>query len=117
MEEFKILPIRNFDYVEKKEELDEFKELLASLKEEVYKLENDEAKSEITECLESESLQKVNDRKLKDSLFLTIGIIDKIKNLIEKYEVQNDSDEETKESSLGIIEKIEEHCEKYIGQI
>ena len=116
---FKIVPFRGPDYVEEKEKPDEFGKLLANLKEEVDKLENDEAKSKIIKYLKLEALGKVNDEELKSSLFITKEIIDKIKNLIEKYEVQNDDDldEKTKEASLEIVEKIKEHCEKYNRQV
>ncbi len=110
---FKIVPFKDPNYVEEEEKTDKFRELLAKLKEEVDKLENDEVKSKIIKYLELEALGKVNDEELKDSLFITIEIIDNIKNLIN----QNDSDEETKKASLEIIGEIEEHCKKYNKQV
>jgi len=110
--------VEKVEKVEEEEKPDEFKKLLASLKEEVYKLENGEVKSKISRYFKS--LEKVNDEELKNSLFIIEGIIDRVRNLIEKYETQSDSDEETKEtkeSILMIIKNIEKHCEKYIRQV
>ena len=130
MEQFRISPVEQsrmspvkdskdvekVEKVEKKEQPDEFGKLLARLKEKICKLENDEAKSEITESLEL--LKKVNDEELKkDSLATAMIIIDNVKNLIEKYEAQNDPDKKTKRISLMRIKDIEDHCEKYIGQV
>ena len=109
---------KDSNFIEEKEKPDEFQKLLASLKEEICKLKDDEARSKIDKYLEVELLQKVNDKELKNNLFITIEIIDRIKNLIEEYEVQNDSDldEEAKEASLRIIKKIKDHCEKYTNK-
>ncbi len=85
--------------------------MLADLKKGVEKIENDETRFEIIECLEP--LEKINDRKLKNSLFIAEGIIDRAKKLVGEYKTQNGLDEKAKKSILTEIEKIRSYCKEY----
>lgn len=100
------------DVVEKEEKPDEFKKMLVSLKEEIYKLENysDEDKFEMDGFFEL--LEKVDDEKLKDSIFIIGAIIDSVEKLVEKYESQDDLDKDIKKIILEKIENIREHIQQ-----
>ena len=95
---------KDVEKVEKKEKSDKFKKLLVNLEKKVCELKNDEVKSEIIKYLKS--LGKVNDEELKNSLFITEGIIDRVEKLI----IQSGSDEETVKSILTEIEGIRSYC-------